>query len=192
MKFLRKTGNIARDIVELYLPAAAFILMFLVFVVQIFFRYVLRSPVAWAYEVTVSCYLWLVILGALYAMRDRSHVVFTLATDKMPLRWRAFCTFLGSLLIGVAFLWSFLPSLEFVDFMARQKTSVLKIGLNIVYAPYIPFLLFMIGYMCRDLYLDFRVFTGLATQEEIAAYLRNNRSEAEVALDNAQGEEISA
>ena len=131
-------------------------------------------------------YLWLVVLGACLAQRERAHVVFTLITDKLPLRWEAFCTFLGSLLIAVAFAWSLLPSVEFVAFMGRQKTSVLKIGLNIVYAPYIPFLAFTILYMLRDIALDFRVFTGLATPEEIRTYRRENRNEVEQALENVE------
>ena len=186
MNSLRKTRDILCDIVELYIPAVSFVIMFLTFVAQIFFRYVLRSPLDMAYEITVSCYLWLVILGACYAQRDRSHVVFTLATDKMPIRMRAFCTFLGSLLIAVAFIWSFVPSIEFIAFMARQKTSVLKIGMNIIYAPYIPFLFLMILYMLRDMLVDFKVFTGLATEADIKLYLKNNMNEVELALENAK------
>ena len=186
MKTLMKTRDVVRDVVEIYIPVVSFCIMFFVFIAQIFSRYVLRAPLAWAYEVTVSCYLWLVVLGACLAQRERAHVVFTLITDKMSLRWEAFCTFLGSLLIAVAFAWSLLPSVEFVAFMGRQKTSVLKIGLNIVYAPYIPFLAFTILYMLRDIALDFRVFTGLATPEEIRTYRRENRNEVEQALENVE------
>lgn len=181
-----KTRDILLDLVELYIPAASFVLMFVVFILQIFARYVVRSPLAWAYEVTVSCYLWTVVLGACLAQRERSHVVFTLIYDKLPLRVRAFSSFLGSALIAFAFACSFLPSVEFVQFMAMQKTSVLKIGLNIVYAPYIPFLALMILYMLRDMYTDFRVFTGLATAEEVQRFISANKSEVEEALESAQ------
>ena len=110
MKPLIRTRDILRDIVEVCIPIVSFCIMFIVFVAQIFSRYVLRAPLAWAYEVTVSCYLWLVVLGACLAQRERAHVVFTLITDKLPLRWEAFCTFLGNLLIVVAFTWSFCPA----------------------------------------------------------------------------------
>lgn len=186
MKPLIRTRDILRDIVEVCIPIVSFCIMFIVFVAQIFSRYVLRAPLAWAYEVTVSCYLWLVVLGACLAQRERAHVVFTLITDKLPLRWEAFCTFLGNLLIVVAFSWSFLPSVDFVVFMGRQKTSVLKIGLNIVYAPYIPFLAFTILYMLRDLVRDFKVFTGLAAPEEVETYRREHRNEVEQALENVE------
>ncbi len=183
MNSLIKTRDILRDIVEIYIPVATFVIMFVTFVLQIFFRYVVRQPLAWAYEVTVSCYLWLVILGACYAQRDHGHVTFTLITDKMPIRGRAFCTFLGSLLICVAFTWAFVPSLKFVLMMKMQKTSMLKIGLNIVYFPYIVFLALTILYMLRDMILDFKVWTGLASDEDRKKYMSLNASEVEQAIE---------
>lgn len=182
MKTLLKMRDVLRNIVELYIPIASFAIMFLVFIAQIFCRYILRMPLAWAYEVTVSCYLWLVILGACYAQRHHSHVTFTLITDIMPLRLQAFAIFLGNLLIGVTFAWSFIPSVNFVQFMQAQTTAVFKIGLNFVYCPYIAFLAIHILYMLHDVILDFKVFTGLASEDEIALYKRENMNEVEHAL----------
>ena len=185
---LKKPLELLRDCVELYIPAASFALMFLVFIWQIFCRYVLRQPSQWAYEVTVSCYLWLVLLGACYAQRDRSHVVFTLLYDKLPTRGQAFTAFLGNLILFVTFAYSFIPSWQFISFMAIQKTSVLKIGLNIVYAPYIPFLTLMLLYALSDLIREFKVFTGLATPEEVSAFRREAKAEYEDAVAAAMKE----
>lgn len=182
---LKKPAFVLRDIVEIYIPAASFVLMFATFVLQIFFRYVLRQPLQWAYEVTVSCYLWLVLLGACYAQRDHSHVVFTLLYDKLPLRPRAFTAFLGNLLIFVALAYSFVPSVQFLEFMRRQETAVFKIGLNIVYAPYAPFLALMILYALEEMIREFRVFAGLASREEIAAFAQEVKTEYEDALEAA-------
>ena len=191
MKSLLKTRDILRDIVEVYIPVASFVIMFLVFIAQIFSRYILRAPLAWAYEVTVSCYLWLVVLGACYAQRNRSHVTFTLLTDTLPMRVQAAFIGLGSLLIAVAFIWSFVPSIDFVDFMKAQKTSVLKITLNIVYAPYIPFLAFNILYMISDIVLDFKVAFGLASEDEVAKYRKLNMNEVELAIESSKDLELN-
>ena len=191
MKSLLKTRDILRDIVEIYIPVACFVIMFVIFIAQIFSRYILRAPLAWAYEVTVSCYLWLVVLGACYAQRNRSHVTFTLLTDKLPMRLQAAFIGLGSLLIAFAFIWSFVPSIEFVDFMKAQKTSVLRITLNIVYAPYIPFLAFNILYMISDVILDFKVAFGLASQGEIEKYRKLNMNEVELAIESSKDLELN-
>ncbi len=96
MKGLKKGALVLRDIVEIYIPVASFVIMFLVFILQIFCRYVLRQPLQWAYEVTVSCYLWTVVLGACLAQRSHSHVVFTLIYDKLGVKGKAITSFLGN------------------------------------------------------------------------------------------------
>ena len=182
---LRRTGSLLRDLVELYIPSASFVVMFLVFILQIFCRYVLRQPLQWAYEVTVSCYLWLVILGSLFAQRHRAHVMFTLFYDKLSMRGKAFCAFLGNGLIAFTFGVSVWPSVQFVAFMHRQTTSILKVGLNWVYAPYIPFLVIMVLYMLRDMYKEARIFLGLASPQEARAYLNQSLTDYEQAVAQA-------
>ena len=138
---MKKAFKVIRDCVELYIPIAALLIMFVTFVYQIFSRYVLRSPVTWAYEVTVMCYLWMVILGACYAYRDRSHVQFTLFYDQFGPKAKAVIAFLGNLLMLIAFVYMFPSSCSMIlDQMSKQVTSVFKIGLNIVYLPFIPFM----------------------------------------------------
>ncbi len=185
---IKRTGHFLRDTVEIYIPALSFIIMFMIFVLQIFFRYVVRQPLPWAYEVTVSCYLWLVILGACFAQRDRSHVMFTLFYDKLGTKGKAFCAFLGNTLIAFCFSVSIIPSIQFVDFMKMSKTSVLKVGLNWIYAPYIVFLIFMVFYMLRDMVHEFRIFTGIASNEEARAYLNESLTEYEQAMEMAEKE----
>lgn len=186
---MNKWIALPRDLIELYIPALSFVLMFVTFIWQIFCRYVLRAPAPWAYEVTVACYLWMVILGACYAQRERSHVTFTLVYDKLQPRGKALVSFLGNLLIFIAFTYAFVPSAQFILFMKMQKTSVLKIGLDIIYLPYIPFMVIIMLYALQDLYRDFRVFSGLASSEEVQAMLMQNRSEVEEAIEGAQKEE---
>ncbi len=181
--------QLLRDLVELYIPGLSFVLMFVTFIWQIFCRYVLRAPVPWAYEVTVACYLWMVVLGACYAQRTRSHVTFTLVYDNLSPRRKALTAFLGNLLLLVAFAYAFVPSVEFILFMKMQKTSVLKIGLDIIYLPYIPFMAIIMLYALVDLYQDFRVFAGLASKQEVEEMLRRNRSEVQEAIEEAAKEE---
>lgn len=176
---LTKPFRVARDVVELYIPLAAFVVMFLTFILQIFFRYVLRQPLQWAYEVTVSCYLWLVLLGSCYAQRERKHVSFTMICDKAPVKPRSIMMFTGNLLMLIAFLYAFVPSVEFIIFMKRQQTAALKIGLDLIYLAYIPFMIHMMLYFIRDMITQARVFLGIAGAEEVAAFDRATREDYE-------------
>ncbi len=183
---MKKVFYVLRDVVELYIPIAALLIMFVTFVYQIFSRYILNSPVPWAYEVTVMCYLWMVILGACYAYRDRSHVTFTLFYDAFGTRAKAVIAFLGNLLMLIAFVYMFIPSCQMIlDQMSKQVTSVFKIGLNIVYFPFIPFNIIIILYIISDMILEFKVFTGIGGEEAVKAMLAEGKSEAEEAIEEA-------
>ena len=183
---MKKVFNILRDCVELYIPIAALLIMFCTFVFQIFSRYILNNPVPWAYEVTVMCYLWMVVLGACYAYRDRSHVTFTLFYDQFGPRVKAFIGFLGNLLMVIAFAYMFLPSCDMIlNQMSKQVTSVFKIGLNIVYFPFIPFMIIIMLYMLYDMFIEFMVFTGIGGEKYLKRMAKYDKSEAEEAVEAA-------
>ena len=181
---MKKVFKVLRDCVELYIPMAALLIMFVTFVFQIFSRYVLNAPVPWAYEVTVMCYLWMVILGACFAYRDRSHVTFTLFYDQFGPKVKAVIAFLGNLLMLIAFIYMFIPSCDMIlNQMSKQTTSVFKIGLNIVYLPFIPFMIIIICYILSDMYTEFMVFSGKGGEEYVKKMLAEGKSEAEEAVE---------
>ena len=189
MDGLKKVGNFLRNCVELYIPIAAFLIMFSVFVIQIVARYVFNSPVQWAYEVTVMGYLWMVVLGACYAYRDRSHVTFTLVYDNLPVKGKAICGFLGNLLMAIAYIAMFLPSCKMIGQMKIQVTSVFKIGLNIVYLPFIPFMIIILCYILYDMWLEVMVFTGIGGEAAVKKMLDETKNETQEAIEAAVGEE---
>lgn len=189
MEGLKKVGKFLQNCVELYIPIAAFLIMFSVFVIQIVARYVFNSPVQWAYEVTVMGYLWMVVFGACYAYRDRSHVTFTLVYDSLPVKGKAVCGFLGNLLMAIAFVAMFLPSCEMIAKMKIQVTSVFKIGLNIVYFPFIPFMIIILLYIIYDMVLEFMVFTGIGGEAAVKKMLDETKNETQEAIDAAMAQE---
>ena len=189
MEKAKKLLEFIRNFVEVYIPVLSFVIMFVVFVIQIAARYVFNNPLPWAYEITVTCYLWTVVLSACYAERSRSHVTFTLVYDALGIKAKAVCAFLGNLIIAVAFAVSIVPSIKFVSFMKMQETSVFHIGLNIVYAPYILFLIFILIYTLSDMYNQFMVFTGLGGQAAVDKMLNNTKNETQEAIENSANQE---
>ena len=188
MDALKKAGKFIRNCVELYIPIAAFVLMFCVFVFQIAARYIFNSPVQWAYEVTVMCYLWMVILGACYAYRDRSHVTFTLTYDMLPVKGKAICGFLGNLLMFIAFVAMFVPACKMINQMQIQVTSILKIGLNIVYSPFIPFMIIIMIYILMDMITELKVLFGIGGEEAVKKMLNETRDETHEAINAAMAQ----
>jgi TRAP-type C4-dicarboxylate transport system permease small subunit len=55
-------------------------IMFVSFLLQIAFRYLLNQPLGWTDEVTVLCWLWVVLWGAAFFCRDRTKIRFDIVS----------------------------------------------------------------------------------------------------------------
>lgn len=157
MKSIFKTITKIRDIIEIYIPVIAFMVMFLTFILQIVMRYIFKYPLTWAYEITVIGFSWTVILGACYAMKHRTHVTFTLIYDSLSKKKAAIIRALGNIIIVIAFIALIVPSYKYVTFMNFQSTSVFKINLSLVFMPFIYFLISIILYTLEEIIEDFKV-----------------------------------
>ncbi|HSN65759.1 MAG TPA: TRAP transporter small permease subunit, partial [Fusibacter sp.] len=149
-----------RDVIEIYVPLMAFAVMFLTFILQIVARYVFKYPLTWAYEITVIGFSWSVIFGACYAMRSRSHVKFTLIYDMLTGKKAAVLRMLGNMIILVAFVALFIPSIEYVKFMDFQSTPVFKIKLSWIFSAFIYFVISMVGYTLSEIVEDVQILLG--------------------------------
>lgn len=160
MNKIKRSLYILRDFFEIYVPVISFLVMFLTFIIQIVARYIFKFPLTWAYEVTVIGFSWSVIFGACYAMRYRAHVKFTLIYDALSPKLAAFTRLLGNLIIAVAFFALIVPSFDYVNFMSFQSTSVFKVKLSYIFAPFIYFVLAMLGYTLTEIAEDFLILIG--------------------------------
>ena len=185
MNALRKTWGTVQNLFTIYIPVLAFVSMFCIFIIQIFARYVLRNPPAWALELSFATYVYLVMTGACYATRKRKHVEFSLVYDLFSLRARAFLSFIGNLIIFVAFSASAPLSVKYVFSMSRQVTGALKIGMHFVYAPYLIFLFFTLIYMLRDMFHDVMIFSGRATRSLEKKFEQEQMKDYEIAIREA-------
>jgi TRAP-type C4-dicarboxylate transport system permease small subunit len=153
----KKIGSFLLDICEIYLPSVAFSIMFVVFVIQIFFRYFLNHPLTWPQEVTIFGFIWTAILGACFAKRHNVHVVFDLIYEAATPKTQLCLRLIGNGLIVAAFLIALKPSYEYVQFMSFQKSSVLRIPFNIAFFPYVIFVILILGRTLYDLVIDLRM-----------------------------------
>lgn len=186
---MKKAGGFIRDCVEKYIPTIAFMILFVVFVFQVFMRYIMRAPQSWTTEVEQSCFLWLVLLGACYAQRVKGHVTFTLLYDNLGIKGKAITAMLGNILITFTFIISVIPSANYIiGLMERaQVTSLLKWPKTYVFFPYIIFLLFILAYALMDIYEEIMVLKG--DQKYIDKMLEESKSEAEIAIEESLAQE---
>lgn len=152
----RKIGQFLIDIPEKYVSSIAFTTLFLVFVLQIFFRYVLNRPLIWPYEVSIFAFIWTAVLGACFAKRHNVHVVFSLVYDKMNPLGQLIFRVIGNSLIVISFAIALYPTYDYIRFMRVERSVQLKITFDIAYAPYLVFMVLIIGRLALDVYKDIR------------------------------------
>lgn len=172
MGVLKKIWDALEKLVSIYVPGVVFIIMFSAFCLQIFSRYILKHQFAFTYDYTVICFLWSTCLGAIYASNHREHVSFALLYDKFGPKGRAIMNLAGNLLISIAFVLLFRPTAEYLDFISIKKTAVLKVSFEVLYAPFLVFLLFAVLYMIRDTVKDILILrtpTEILLQQEAEA-----------------------
>jgi TRAP-type C4-dicarboxylate transport system permease small subunit len=119
--------------------AAMLAVMFVAFILQIVFRYVFNLPTGWSSELTVIMWLYLVLWGAAFVLRDSEEIRFDLLYGGAGRRARIgmglVCALAVVLLYGAA-----LPaSYEYVSFMKVEKSSYLRIPLNWLFSIYLVF-----------------------------------------------------
>src|SRR5258708_30984221 len=103
--------------------AALFAVMFVAFIVQIVFRYVFNFPVGWTTELTLICWLWMVLWGSAFVLKESEEIRFDLIYSAAgPRARRAMGILMGAapvLLFGMA-----LPAaFRFVSFLEGGKSS---------------------------------------------------------------------
>jgi len=122
---------------------------------EIFYRYFL-VPLTWTLEFTLIAFIWVTLLGACFAQRDSSHVMFTMIYDKVKPRTQIWMRIVGNTLVFMAFSISLYPTYRYINFMSFKKSDVLKIPMNIAFSPYIVFLIIIIGRLGYDIITDFK------------------------------------
>lgn len=118
--------------------------IFVAFIVQVVFRYFFNFPVGWTAELSVAAWLWLVLWGAAFVLKDADEIRFDILIGQVGRRARIAIALVGTLAILVLFAMSLKASWSYVTFMAVEKSSYLKIRMDWMYSIYIVFVVAVI------------------------------------------------
>lgn len=114
-------------------------LMFLAFIVQIVFRYFFNFPVGWSSELSVICWLYIVLLGSALWLREGEEIRIDLLTGAVSPRARRVAEFVVAVATVVLFAMALPATIKYVAFMKVESTSYLKIRLDVLYSVYVVF-----------------------------------------------------
>jgi len=126
------------------IAAAMVAVMFFAFIVQIVFRYFLNFPVGWTSELSVVMWLWLVLWGAAFVVKEREEIRFDLVSELAGRRARIAMGVAAALALVVLYGMSLKPSFDYVSFMKVEKSSYLKVRMDWLFSIYVVFLVAVI------------------------------------------------
>jgi len=153
---MKKLGEFLLNLVEVYIPVFAFAFMFIIFILQIIFRYVLNMPLIWPFEATMILFIWTAMLGGGYTRRIHKHVSFTVIYDKLSLKIQMFIRIIGNTFISIIFLISIIPVYNYIQYVSYKKSTCLRIPYNIIFFPFLILMLLIIGHCIYDVVKDIK------------------------------------
>lgn len=123
------------------LSAAMFAALFLTFVAQIFWRYVLNNPLVWTLEVAGLLFVTVSLFTAATQMPFRDHVALDLLVEAVPRRLGGLLRALSLIVFGVVMLLSVPDTVRVLEWMYGERTFALRLNLGHLFVLMIAFVL---------------------------------------------------
>ena len=94
------------------------------------FRYVLNNPVGWTEEVIVTAWLWTVLWGAAFVIREEEEIRFDIIYSNLSERTRRVLTVITGIVLVVLYGISLPASYTYVSFMKVERSAYLHVPIN--------------------------------------------------------------
>jgi TRAP-type C4-dicarboxylate transport system permease small subunit len=124
-----------------------FACVFVVFVYKIAMRYLAGDAIAWADEISVVLFIWMVFWANAFVVEDRQQIRFDLLYRVLPDGGKRAAAVIRLVLVGGLFAWALPGIVDYVLFLWRERTPVLQLRLDVVYS---CFALFAIAVVLRS------------------------------------------
>ena len=146
--------------------------MFASFLVQIVFRYVLNLPLGWTIEYVTMAWLWGVLFGYAFVVRDIDVIRLDLVYNLVPpIARRAMDVIAGLVCAGILG-WSLPKAIEYVRFMGIEKTAYMQLPFDLLFSIYIPF---VVAVIVRSLIDVWNALAGRGAHAGPEALLQSDR-----------------
>ena len=142
--------------------AALLGIMFIAFIVQIVFRYFFNFPIGWTSELSVITWLYMVLIGSAFWLKETEEVRFDLLSANLGPRGRRVLGIVVAIVAIVLFGMALPATVSYVAFMKVESSSYLKIRLDILYAVYV---VFTVAIIVRYLWAIVSLLRGEAPEE---------------------------
>lgn len=142
---LRRILAIAHKAAEI-VSVSLFAALFLTFVAQVFWRYVLHSPLVWTLEVAGILFVTLSLFTAATQMPFRDHVSLDLVVDLFPSTIGRILRTVSLLLFAVVMVLSLPDTVAVLKWMFRERTYAIDFNLGYLF---VLLIIFVVAYVLR-------------------------------------------
>ena len=142
--------------------AAMLAVMFAAFIIQIVFRYFFNFPIGWTSELTVVMWLWLVLWGAAFVVKESEEIRFDLLSAAAGRRTRIAIGIVAAAALVILYAASLPASYKYVSFMQVEKSSYLKVRMDWLFSIY---LIFLVAILVRYLWILSHLLRGKEPEE---------------------------
>src|SRR5688500_1844770 len=142
--------------------AAMLGVMFAAFIIQIVFRYFFNFPIGWTSELTVVMWLWLVLWGAAFVVKESEEIRFDLLSASAGRRTRIALGIVAAVALVILYAGSLPASYKYVTFMAVEKSSYLKVRMDWLFSIY---LIFLVAILVRYVWILSHLLRGEEPEE---------------------------
>jgi TRAP-type C4-dicarboxylate transport system permease small subunit len=118
-------------------------IMFATFIGQVVFRYVLNLPLAWSDEICNFIWLWGILWGASFVMRNHEDIRFDMLYNMMPRHFQRGLTMVSGSLIVLLLMLSLPKTWAFISFMNVEKSAAMGLPMGWVFGLYLVFVVAM-------------------------------------------------
>ena len=134
-----------------FIAAAMLGAMFLTFLVQIFSRYILLSPLGWTVELCLIIWIWIVFFGCAFMVKEKDHVTFDIFYLAAPTKVRQTLALISAAAIVIGMGLALWPTWDYIDWMKIRKTTTVpnpftgeKIPMRTIFSIYAIFMVALI------------------------------------------------
>ena len=159
-RFIERAQRVAEMVATVLFAA-----IFVIFLYAIFSRYALNKPVAWPDELNMVLLLWATFLVDALVLSEREQVSFDAVYDVVGPRSRRLIGIAASIVLGALFAAALPIVIDYVHFLARERTVVLQWRLDLVY---ICFVIFWVAVIVRSV-AKLALLIGPDWQRHVAA-----------------------
>ena len=131
--------------------------MFVAFIVQIVFRYLFNFPIGWTSELTLITWLYLVLWGSAFVLKESEEIRFDLLYVAAGRRARLIMGIIFGSAIVILYGVSLPATVAYVSFMKVERTSYLKIRMDWLFSIYV---IFLVAVIIRYLWILSRLLRG--------------------------------